>query len=288
MKKLAHLSLIALVSYVSIANAETDKSESSALNVNAISETSQKNQFVNYSGIPGTGIPHKTVSSTGGAVEFTSSGTQGYGFFGQTLSNGIYYEGRLYGRFNYESQNPQFTNVPVSNQNNPLGYGAVFKLGYDFKPTNLIDIIPYLRLNALNDMSVAYSDTNGDSISSITYAVLPGVKLAYKVTPEFNPYIDFYGGWQQVNLSANFASASAKTDYKPGSYTSTINQTTLTYEIGFSSKVTKNLSVIPYMQYSTTSNSSDPNINAIDNAGFNYNSQTSTSQAFGLKVSYAW
>lgn len=237
-----------------------------------------------YTGIVGTGIKYNTVSSTGAAVEFTPSGSNYYTFFSQTLASGIYYEGRLYARNNYTAQNPVFPSVPVSNEDNPMGYGAVIKVGYDFHPTNLIDIVPYLRFNAYNNMSVVYSDTNGDNINSTTYAILPGVKVGYKVTPQFNPYVELYGGWQKVNISGDFPQSGT-----PGSSSGSLNQTTLTYEIGFSSKLTKNLSLIPYMQYVTTQNSPDSTAAApYKDNGFNISSLTSTQQVYGLKLAVAW
>jgi hypothetical protein len=237
-----------------------------------------------YSGVVGTGIKHNTVSAAGGAVEFSPSGSTFYAFFTQTLSNGIYYEGRLYTKDNYNAQNPIFASVPVSNENNPWGYGAVVKVGYDFHPNELIDIIPYLRLNAYNNMSVVYQDTNGDYINSTTFAILPGVKVAYKVTPQFNPYVELFGGWQQVNLSGGFPQSST-----PGSATATTTQYALTYEVGFSSKLTSNLALIPYFQYITTQNNPDSTAAAPYNQnGFNISSLTSTQQVFGLKMAASW
>ncbi|MFN8769496.1 MAG: hypothetical protein ACK5Z5_09685 [Neisseriaceae bacterium] len=239
-----------------------------------------------YSGNIGTGINHKTVTATGGAVEFTPGGSNFFVFFSQTLSNDFYYEGRFYTRYNYVSQPPITNDVPISSINNPLGYGAVIKLGYDFHPTNLIDIIPYLRLNAYNNMVVVYSDLNGHSINSTAYAILPGIKIAYKVTPQFNPYVDLFGGWQQVNLSGEL---STQTNSSLVSTNGSLNQKVISYEIGFSSKLTNSISLIPYMQYITTVNNPDSSAAAsyTDN-GFNINGLTNTQQVFGLKFSYAW
>ena len=248
------------------------------------SKQSESHVLQDYSGVVGTGLKHNTVSAAGAAVEFAQSGSNYFAFFTQTLPNDFYYEARLYTRSNYTSQNPLFPSVPVSNINNPWGYGAAIKIGYDFHPSELIDIIPYLRVNAYNNMSVVYADSNGDNINSTTYALLPGVKIAYKVTPQFNPYIDIYGGWQQVNLNGDFPQSDT-----PGSAAGTISQTTLTYEIGFSSKLSKNLALIPYMQYVTTTN--NPNSTAAapyNENGFNISSLTGTQQVFGLKLTVAW
>lgn len=240
--------------------------------------------LMNYSGVVGTGIKYNTVSAAGGAVEFSPTGSTFYAFFSQTLANGIYYEGRLYTKDNYNAQNPIFTSVPVSNENNPWGYGAAVKFGYDFHPNEFVDIVPYLRLNAYDNMSTVYEDTNGDYIHSTTYAILPGVKVAYKVTPQFNPYVEFYGGLQQVNLDGNFNQSDT-----PGSATASVTQQVLTYEIGFSSKLNKNLALIPYMQYITTKSSPDATAQAkYQENGFNISALTATQQVFGLKMSMSW
>lgn len=237
-----------------------------------------------YSGIVGTGVKANTVSAAGGAMEFAPSGANFYTFFTQTLANGIYYEGRLYLRDNYDAQNPIFPTVPSSNENNPMGYGAVVKVGYDFHPSETIDIIPYLRLNAYNNMSTVYEDSNGDSIHSTSFAIIPGVKIAYKVTPQFNPYVDLSAGWQHVNLTGTFPQADS-----PYEATGYIDQSVVTYEIGFSSKLSANLALIPYMQYITTAN--NPNSSAAapySQNGFNINALTATQQVFGLKLSAGW
>jgi hypothetical protein len=133
---------------------------------------------------------------------------------------------------------------------------------------------------------VVYSDLNGHSINSTAYAILPGIKIAYKVTPQFNPYVDLFGGWQQVNLSGEL---STQTNSSLVSTNGSLNQKVISYEIGFSSKLTNSISLIPYMQYITTVNNPDSSAAAsyTDN-GFNINGLTNTQQVFGLKFSYAW
>jgi hypothetical protein len=287
---------LSILSIFLLSNAFADNQESNAPRVIPVAKpigytnyptTEQQSESQvekEYSGIVGTGIKHTTVSAAGAAVEFAPSAANFYVFFTQTLDSGIYYEGRLYTRDNYTAQNPIYPSVPISNENNPWGYGAVVKLGYDFHPSETVDLIPYLRVNAYNNMSVVYEDSDGDSIHSTTLAVLPGMKIAYKVTPQFNPYVDLFGGWQQVNLSGNFPQSAT-----PGSATGTISQTMFTYEIGFSSKLAPNLALIPYMQYITTTNS--PNSTASEpysKNGFNISSLTTTQQVFGLKLSASW
>ncbi len=277
---LKKISLACIISTVYLTGFADPFSNSSSTNSNQ--KLNQEDDY--YSGNIGTGIKHETISAAGGAVEFAPSAANIYVFFTQTLSNDIYYEARLYTRDNYNAQSQMFPTVPVSNENNPWGYGAAVKIGYDFQPTELIDIIPYLRLNAYNNMSAVYEDSNGDYIHSTTYSIFPGVKLAYKVTKEFNPYVDLNGGWQQVNLNGNFSQSTT-----PGSSAGTVTQNLLAYEIGFSSKLSRNISLIPYIQYITTT--SNPNGTAsapYSENGFNISPLTSTQQVYGLKLAVAW
>lgn len=284
MKQIICKASLILTLQICIFNVHADIVESEGTHSYKTDSPSESQLEQEYSGTVGTGIKHSTISAAGAAVEFAPSASNFYAFFTQTLSNGVYYEARLYTRNNYTAQNPIYPSVPVSNINNPWGYGAVLKLGYDFHPSETIDIVPYLRLNAYDNMSVVYRDTNGDDISSITYAILPGVKVAYKVTPQFNPYIDLFGGYQQVNLSGNFAQSTT-----PGNASGTIKQTAITYEIGFSSKLSSNIALIPYMQYITTTNNPDSNAAApYANNGFNISSLTATQQVYGLKLSTSW
>ena len=100
----------------------------------------------NYDGVIGTASKGKTISAAGAAVEDTLNGAQAYGFFTQTLSNDVYYEVRAYGRYNYMATNPIFPSISASTANNPMGYGFSGFLGYNFHPTELLDITPYVRI----------------------------------------------------------------------------------------------------------------------------------------------
>lgn len=245
----------------------------------------KKAEFDQYTGVLGTAPKHVTVTSSGISVEQSPSGAQSYLFFTQTLSNGFYYEGRIYGKYNYDSQNPVFPNVPVSSENNPMGYGAAVKVGYNFHAGDKFDITPYLRLNAYNNISVAYNDANGDFINSTTYAVLPGFKMTFKTLPVFTPYIDIYGGYQQVNLNGTLTQGNFANIGLDGN----VGQWATTTEFGFAYKVSNTLAVIPYMQYINTAN--NPNGDAAKSytdGGFNISELTSSQQVFGLKLSASW
>ena len=119
-----------------------------------------------YTGVLGTAPRGDTISAAGVALEEGPTGPDAYVFFSQTLSNGFYYEGRIYGKYNMLTQNPVFPEVPASFETNPLGYKGVVKVGYNFHVSKLLDITPYLRLEAGRDFSLVYADTNGNYIHS--------------------------------------------------------------------------------------------------------------------------
>ena len=65
---------------------------------------------------------------------------------------------------NYMATNPIFPSISASTANNPMGYGFSGFLGYNFHPTELLDITPYVRFNYLQNMIVVYENTDGDYI----------------------------------------------------------------------------------------------------------------------------
>ncbi len=239
----------------------------------------------NYSGVPGTAPKDKTVSATGAALEETQSGPQIYAFFTQTLANGFYYEGRLYAKYNMLTQNPAFPNIQPSEENNPPGYKGVVKLGYNFHVTDDYDITPYLRLEAGNNMSIVYADNNGNYVNSTNYALLPGFKQTFKLSPKLNPYIDIYGGLVQVNLTGNLTQGPNPNQQ----FTGSVLQYQLTTEFGLAYKFTEHQAIIPYTQFVYTAN--NPNSSAAapyNQGGFNVSQLTTSQQVYAIKYSYSW
>ncbi|MDD3266299.1 MAG: hypothetical protein PHC75_03870 [Burkholderiales bacterium] len=222
-----------------------------------------------------------TVSSAGIAFEEVQNGAQSYVYFSQTLANDIYYEARLYGKYNYLSQNP-LVNVPVSNIKNPPGFGGSAFVGYNFHPTETFDVTPYLRFNYLNNMAVVYEDSNGNFMNSIGYAEMLGVRLAFKVIKDFTPTFDFRYGFQQVKVTGQMDSNYETT-------TGTINQSVSAVIMGFSYKVNKTWAISPYYEFITQSNSPDSTASAPYNeGGFNISPLTATLQQVGIKVGAFW
>ena len=140
----------------------------------------------NYDGVVGTAPANKTISAAGFAVQDNQNSAQTYIFFTQTLANQIYYEVRLWGAYNYMTQNPLFPSVNVSNINNPPGYGFSGFIGYNFHVSELLDLTPYFRSNYLNNMNLVYADTNGNYINSVAISGYLGAKFSFKLLKTFS------------------------------------------------------------------------------------------------------
>lgn len=227
-------------------------------------------------------IGGNTISSAGIGVEETQNASQAYLFFSQTLSNDIYYEFRLYGRYNYLSQNP-LVDVPVSNINNPLGYGASGFLGYNFHASQVLDILPYVRFNYLNNMNVVYEDSNGNFINSIGYTEMIGTKLSFKVTKMFTPIFDYSIGAQQIQLTGKMQTTDSNISQ------ASLDQFVSIATVGFNFKASPTISLMPYWQYITVANNPDSVAQAsYKNGGFNISPLTNTQQALGFKLNTSW
>lgn len=238
-----------------------------------------------YGGVIGTAPKGQTISNAGGGIEFWPNAFQFYGLFAQTLSSGIYYEARLYGRSNYIAPNPAI-NVPASNINNPFGYGAAFMLGYNFHAGKYLEITPYLRFDLFNDMVVVYEDSDGDSINSMTYAYIIGSKFTTAITSRFSAYVDLSAGYFINDLTGQFPGVSGGATSQ---ITGGLTQTAISYEIGVPIKLNNHLAFAPYWRFITIFN--DPNSIAstpIDQGGFGITQQTATLQVFGLKFNAFW
>jgi len=269
----------------SITTSESEPITLTKEELRALKKLAEKNKLESYTGVIGSAPENKTVSSTGAALEETPSGPQVFAFWTQTLANGFYYEGRLYAKYNMQSQNPAFPDVPASSENNPAGYKAVVKLGYDFHITDDYEIIPYLRLEAGKNMSLVYADTQGNYIDSTNYAILPGFKQTFKITDKFTPYIDIYGGLSQVSLTGNLTEG--PTPYQ--TMNGTVQQYQLTTELGFAYKITDHQAIIPYMQFIYNSNNPDTiSSEPYSKGGFNISQLSSSQQVYALKYSYSW
>ena len=251
---------------------------------NNLPNLSESQILANYDGVVGDAPKQETISNAGASIEFTPNANQYYAYFAQVLSNGIYYEGRLYASNNYLSSLPLVT-VPVSGVSNPWGYGVTVKLGYNFHISEDAEITPYLRMNAYENMGLVYADNLGDNINSRTYSYFIGSKLAFRATPKLTPYVDIFGGYQTNSLQAALPSGPIKIQ----SINANVNQWAVTYEIGMAGKLSEHISIIPYLQYITQQNQLDQNaLNTINQGGLGLNPLTVTQQAYGLKLNVAW
>jgi len=238
-----------------------------------------------YDGLLGNAPKDETITSAGIGVQETPNNAQGYLFFSQTLANQIYYEARVWGAYNYMTQNPIFNSVPVSNIQNPMGTGFSGFLGYNFHVNELVDMTPYFRMNYFKNFQLVYEDSNGNYINSTTLAGFLGLKISFKELKYFTPYFNFWMGYQQVALVGTFQEGT-----NPGlTQTATVDQIVANTQIGFGFKVSKHISMIPYWQYQTAANYPDSvAMKSTANGGFGVPYQTNSIQMIGMKFSVSW
>ncbi len=259
-------------------------------NTNSESGLTEKNSessgiLAKYDGIVGNAPKDVTVSSAGIGIQETPNNTQAYLFFSQTLANQIYYEVRVWGAYNYMTQNPIFTSVPVSNIQNPPGTGFSGFFGYNFHVNEHIDMTPYARMNYFKNFQLVYEDSNGNYINSTTLAGFLGLKISFKETKYFTPYLNFWMGFQQVALTGTLQEGT-----NPGVVqTATVDQIVANTQIGFGFKVSQSMSLIPYWQYQTAANYPDSVAMASpSNGGFGVTTQTNSIQMIGAKFNVSW
>ncbi len=239
-----------------------------------------------YDGVIGNAPKNDTVTSAGIGVQETPNNTQGYLFFSQTLANQIYYEARVWGAYNYMTQNPLFDSVPVSSIQNPLGSGFSGFLGYNFHVNEYIDMTPYARLNYFHNFQLVYEDKNGNYINSTTLGGYLGLKVSFlQMKKYFTPYLNFWMGFQQIALVGNMQEGVSSGITQ----TATVDQIVANTQIGFGLKVAKDISLIPYWQYQTAANYPDGlAMTSVANGGFGINPQTNSIQIIGAKLAVSW
>ncbi len=232
--------------------------------------------------VVGTAPDHVTVSSAGAALEQSPISINSYGFFSQTLANGLYYEARVYLNYNTLSQNPNFPEVSASNINNPLGNGVAGFIGYNFNVTDILDILPYIRVNLNHNMNLVYEDSNGNFIHSNAWATFIGSKFAFKLDKRFVPYFNYYIGYQRLYMTGEDA-------YVTSPISTEMYQIVSNYQLGLGIKASSSISVIPYITFSTIfNNPSDVAGLPLNQGGFGVTPLTVTQQIIGTKLSYTW
>ncbi len=249
-----------------------------------LKERIESKELTAYSGVIGTAPKNYTISSVGSAFEIAPNNFSTYEFFSQTLANDFYYELRLIQRITFDTPNPSVPDLNASDVNNPLGYGVTGIFGYNFHPTDTANITPFIRLQAQKDWSPVYTDTRGDSITSVSYVFQLGSKFSFKATPVFAPYVTLRGGLTYSELDGTFPGVKNSKDHS-----GILNQYVFVYEIGMATKITKNIAVTPYTQSTTTFNYPDEKLNSsIPKGGLGLSNTVGSVQLYGLKLSYNW
>ena len=196
-------------------------------------------------------------------------------YYNQLLSNNLFYEIRAYAGYNYLVTNPNLPQLPISNQNNPPGYGFVGILGYVIPLNNNVTLMPFIRLSYYNNFAVVYSNSNGNSINSNQYIAQGGARLSLDINKIFAIYASYWAGYQVTYLSGGGAFANSNDPQLSGLAS--------TLEFGLPYKMTKRLSFIPYTQYNVSANS--PN-NSASTTPYNAITATNTNILYGIKIGY--
>ena len=193
----------------------------------------------------------KPISQYGGAIESYQFHSVIYDsllyvFFNQLTTNHVFYEVRAYGVYNYLSNItlPEplalTSSLAVAQQQHLLGYGGGGILGYNINVTPNLAILPSIRVEALTNTLIAYSDSLGNKIGSNDYSLSIGAKLSQRVSDVFAVYgLGFIGyQWSLITGKGVFVPKDQ----------ATANVYFAGLEFGAPYKITKALSLTPYLQ----------------------------------------
>ncbi|MCX7116118.1 MAG: hypothetical protein NTW08_09475 [Gammaproteobacteria bacterium] len=191
------------------------------------------------------------ISQIGGAIESYQFHSEIYDsllyvFFNQLMANHVFYEVRAYGVYNYLSQilvpdSQALTSRSTALQQHLLGYGGVGILGYNINITPDVAMLPSIRVGALTNTFIAYTDSLGNNIGSNDYTVSIGTKLSKRCSDVFAVYgLGFIGyQWSLITGNGVFAHKAQ----------ANANVYFVGLEGGAPYKMTKALSLTPYLQY---------------------------------------
>lgn len=192
----------------------------------------------------------KPISQFGGATESYQFHSDIYDsvlyvFFNQLTTNHVFYEVRAYGVYNYLSnislpEPLALTSSSAAHQQHLLGYGGMGILGYNINVTPNLAILPSIRVQALTNTFLAYSDSLGNKIGSNDYSFSIGAKLSQRVSDVFAVYgLGFIGyQWSLITGKGFFVPKDQ----------ATANVYFAGLEFGAPYKITKALSLTPYLQ----------------------------------------
>ncbi|MBS0286975.1 MAG: hypothetical protein JSR17_06750 [Proteobacteria bacterium] len=241
------------------------------------------------------------VNQLGVALEERNTNASAFVYFNQVIYDKFYWEVRGNYVRNFIVTSPPktpgalpdgpiisaLTNTPVTaavpaptadDQDNLDGFGVVGKLGWLFRPSGHVTVLPYLRLQWYKNNSTPYKDDLGNKIESDVYGYFLGMKVGMDINDIFGIYVDYYGGIQNVNFDVSGYYTIVPSDLD-------INELSSTFEMGATYKLSKCLTFIPYIQLIVSSH--EPSFNAywgpIQNTGL-----TTYTPLFGAKIAYKW
>ena len=283
--KLFFILSIIVTSGIALADQSTKQTNNSDVNTNQVLPTENSrvqigNSYFQEHPIIPNKLLQKTISQVGIAADEHQTNLAVFAFINQLFPNNIYYELRAYAIYNYISRLPPAPPlvpevIPVSSAQHPKGYGGIGIVGYNIVINPNVSVMPFIRLQALTNAVYAYQDSFGNEIDSVSYTALFGGKVSMRVSQEFALYTQYFAGYQTSVLSGCGLFSNSEHP--------TINAFTSVLEFGAPYKITKKLSVTPYLQFITVG----PNPNqAARNQPYNMSELARTDTIYAIKFGY--
>ena len=224
----------------------------------------------------------KIISQLGVAYEAHRRFSEGYAFFNQYFPNQIFYELRLVAISHNLRPTPlkpplvPFV-IPQSEERRVNGYGGIGIFGYNFVGSSILSLMPFARLHAISNTSLAYDDIYGNRIRSGNYGAYLGGRLSIQLSNPLAFYTQCYGGYQWSALSG------------AGVYTTkrraVIHSAPSFFEFGTPFRINTAWSITPYVQLIYSPNR--PNHTARDKP-YRIETRTVQESLYAIKLGYAF
>lgn len=238
-----------------------------------------------FANSPSTQIcePEKSVKSfvnhVGFAFEERPFNLNVYAFFNQLIHNQFFYELRAYYFHDFISTNPPLQNppIPVSQERNQDGCGALVILGHVLHLGSKVEIMPFTRWQLYYNAFFTYRDHLGNRIDSLSLTGYLGLKFTGQVNDALSIYAQYFGGYEWGTLFGHGIFAHVP-GHKPHA-----NALVSTIELGSPYRFCKSWVVTPILQFNIVGN--NPNSTAIL-PPFNISKLTTSYILFAIRTAY--
>ena len=224
----------------------------------------------------------KVISQLGSAYEAHRRFSEGYAFFNQYFPNQVFYELRLVATSHHlrpTPLTPPFVPhvIPRAKEHHVTGTGGIGILGYNLIGSPIFSFMPFVRLQAISNTSLAYDDIYGNRIRSGNYAAYLGGKLSIQLSEPLAFYAQYYGGYQYASLSGSGVYYTEQHAF--------VNSYPSFFEFGTPFKIHTAWNITPYMQLIYYPNR--PNHTA-QNRPYNIATNTVPETLYAIKLGYAF